>query len=251
MNITRALSGLEPDKYSTNVLNINPGHCTDFYGRAIMDFPIQKQINLAVNGLWGYDAGTPIDGSELYIYLLTTSEYASYGFICSKSKYESDVVCPLGYSVARKLPWGVMYKNAWDGIPNFHLSHWPMPEIRLTDAEYSSLWMPLTGAKSPVVSGVPQWATLDLSTFIPDNARMAEIAFEVRYSSGAAGSAFIRSYGGQSTGLLIGSGTPTNTAPGMKQWSIRIDSSRCLQYKTTGDITLYAIVLGYSMTEPS
>lgn len=245
MTITRALYGLEPDKFSRNVLNINPGHAFDFYGKTLYDFPRECQVDLDRQGLWGFDSGTPSDGDGIYLYLVADAASGDYGLIATKSIFQGGVVCPSGYSVQRKLPWGVIYRNAWDGIPNFHLTHWPMPAIRFTDAEYAAPWMPLGGVSTA------NWTDIDLSGYIPDNARLADIAAEVRYNGGRAGSAYLRSHGAQSTGLLVGSGSPTCALPGMKQMSIRVDSKRHIQYRTTGDALLYLMVLGYSMTEPA
>lgn len=245
MTITRYLVGLEPDKFSANKLNINAGSLTDYYGNVEMDFPYETQIDLTTVGLWGIDAG-PVHNGELYVYCLRSAPDGSYGFICSQSRFQGGVVCPPGYTVQRKLPWGVMYNAAWDGIPNFHLTHWPLPQINFTDSEYAALWTALPYAKSAT------WADVDLSPWLPDNARLAYIICDSRYEDGfTAGSSYVRSHGGQVTGQLVGSvspGIPYQFVP----ITIRVDSLRKMQYMTTGTgCRLIIRVTGYSMTEPA
>lgn len=241
-NPIRALSGLEPDKYSTNVLNINRGHLFEQVSNSILEFN-DSQINLSNNGLWGLDTGSPSNG-ELYVYALKNVTSGDYGLIATKQKYEGDVTCPSGYQVVRKLPWGVMYNTAWDGIPDFHLAHWPSPLITLTASESSSNWCALAAGSAQAFTDV------DLSSWIPDNARMAFISCQTRYSS-ATGSAYVRSYATQTTGQLVGSVT-ANCAYQNMTTMIRVTSDRKIQYKNNSSGSrLYIYVLGYCMTEPA
>lgn len=242
----RYLSGLEPDKFSTNKLNINPGSVAEFYGKELFQFPFETQIDLTKQGLWGIDKGFVVDGGELYVYVAWNPATSDYALVASQSTFQGGVVLPAGYLVARKLPWGVMYRSQWDGIPNFHLTNWPMPDIRFTDAEYSAKWMVLAAGISPT------WRTLDLSAWLPDNARMAYIQVETRYiPGGSAGSSYIRSYGGQTTGLLVGSVNPGSEFSNGGALNIRVDSLRRMEYRVDPGAMLFIRVLGYSMTEPS
>lgn len=244
MTKTRTLFGLEPDKYTTNRLNINAGNLTDFYGDISMDFPQETQIDLTKAGLYGIDK-LPVVSGELYVYCIRNAD-GVYGLLASQSRFEGGVVCPAGFIVQRKLPWGVMYNPSWGGIPNFHLTHWPLPQINFTDAEATALWTALPYAKSPT------WADVDLSPWLPDNARLAYIICDSRYENGfTAGSSYIRSHGGQLTGQLVGSvspGIPYQIVP----MAIRVDSVRKMQYMTSGTgCRLIIRVTGYSMTEPA
>lgn len=242
----RYLSGLEPDKFSTNKLNINPGSVAEFYGNAMFNFPFEKQINLATIGLWGIDKHPIVNGGDLYIYVIWNHTTNDYALMASQSTFQGGVVLPAGYEVARKLPWGVVYRTEWDGIPNFHLTNWPMPDIRFTDSEYSQTWSALASGTAP------DWTIVDLSRWVPDNARMAYIQVETRWVPGQpAGSSYIRSYAGQASGLLVGSVNPGMQFSNGGSLKIRIDSTRKMEYKSTPGAAIYIRVLGYSMTEPA
>lgn len=245
MNTIRGLFGCEPDKFSTNVLNINPGVVWDFYGVNSFEFPTQVSLDFTTVGLGGYDiSGGPADNTNLCVYLIANSSTGAYGFIGSSSIYQGGVVVPSGFTIMRKLPWSVMYNSSWGGIPNFHLTHWPMPMITFTDSENSGLWCGLSGGVST------SWADIDLSSWIPDTARFAHLMVGMQYVSGV-GSGYLRSYGAQATGILVGS-CNSSSVYNMLQLGIRTDSSRKIQYKTnTTGVKMSVYVLGYSMTDPS
>lgn len=240
----RYLSGLEPDKFSSNKLNINPGSVSEFYGRELFNFPVETQIDLTKTGAWGIDTGAVVTG-DLCVYVIWDQSTGDYALMASQAIFQGGVVLPAGYTVARKLPWGVVYRAAWDGIPNFHLTNWPLPSIRFTDAEYSAKWVALVGTS-------PTWTMVDLSAWIPDNARLAYIQVETRYiPGGPAGSSYIRSYGGQTTGLMVGSVNPGSEFSNGGALHIRIDSLRRMEYRVDPGAKLFIRVLGYSMTEPA
>jgi hypothetical protein len=242
----RYLSGLEPDKFSARVLNINPGSVAEFYGNELFNYPLEKQVNLDFAGLWGMDKLPIVDGGDLYLYVLWNKTTGQHGIIASQSTFQGGVTVPTGYTVARKLPWGVVYRASWGGIPNFHLTHWPLPEIRFTDSEYSQAWIALQAGTSP------SWATVDLSHWLPDTARMAYIQVETRYIyGGPAGSTYVRSHGGQGTGMLVGSVNPGSEFSNGGAFHIRVDSLRKMEYRANPGTMLFIRVLGYSMTEPA
>lgn len=247
MTIIMQISGLQPDKISTNVLRLYEGQVSHWDGslEAILSPLNHYDINMATVGAGGLDEGSPVSGYDYFPYILSRQSDGAFGAVLSHHKYLGDVVAPSGWSVIRKLRFGFSYNTSWDGIPNFHVAHWPHPTIRYTDAEYSSLWMPLNGGTASSFTAV------DLSPYLPDNARMAHILAEVRYNSGSAGSGYLRSYNGQSTGILIGSASPGSPFPGQVYLPIRVDSLRHLEYKCTGNVAMYIQVLGYDMTEPS
>lgn len=238
----RQLFGLEPDKLSANVLRISGGSCFDYYGSYEFKFPQGGDIDLTKIGLWGIDK--PVKTGDLCVYVIRNAAGDS-GMIASQEKFAGDVACPAGFFVYRKLPFGVVYNPAWDGIPNFHLAGWPRPDVRLTDSEYSGKWTAVANGNAA------EWADADVSGWVPDNARIALLMLESRYVSGTAGSSYVRSHGGQSTGLLVGSVSPGSPFQ-FTCVPLRVDSLRRFQYKTTGTgCRLNAYVLGYSMTEPA
>lgn len=242
----RYLSGLEPDKYSARVLNINPGSVAEFYGGALYNFPLEKQVNLDLVGPWRADRLPLVEGGDLYLYVIWNAATGDSALIGSQSTFQGGVALPPGYTIVRKLPWGVVYRSVWGGIPNFHLTHWPLPEIRFTDSQYGAPWIALHAGTSAT------WADIDLSYWLPDSARMAYIQIETRYMQGGpAGSTYVRSYGGQPTGVLAGSVNPGSEFSNGGAIHIRVDSLRKIQYRATPGAALYIRVLGYSMTEPA
>lgn len=245
---------MEPDKFSTNVLNINgDGTWADSDGINIFAYRQAYQGLLQIDftrlGVNGRDTGSaPNSVGQWHVYLLGDPTNLGYtAAVLSQSITYSGVDrthIPSNLSCMRKLPFGFIYNPAWDGIPNFHI---PANGglITFTDSEYAAPWIALSSGISSA------WATVDLSGYIPDNARMAYIKTEVRDRGiGSAGSAYLRSHGGQSTGALAGSSAPGNPASFCNH-VIRIDSLRHLSYKVAGGSMLFITVLGYLMTEPS
>ena len=100
-------------------------------------------------------------------------------------------------------------------------------------------------------NGDGAWKIVSLSNWIPDNARLAHLITEVRDGGlGVAGSCYVRSYGGQPTGILVGSTSPS--APfSFLSLEIRTNSDRNIEYRCTTGSRLWIQVRGYSMTEPS
>jgi len=238
-----AISGFEPDKLSTNQLIIRRGWCASADGNDFAQLTTDITLDMSQVGINGLDQGLPVNGYDYFVYIVKNQSTNEVGAVISHAKYYSDVVLPSGYGMHRKLRFGFVYNSARDGIPNFHLSHWPMPFIRLTDAETSGSYCVLSNGVSSA------FANISLSAFIPDNARMAYIQC-VTYSSGTAGSSYVRSYSGQLTGIMAGSSTPTDV--GDRQcFNIRVTSDLKLQYKVIGGAKLSVYVLGYDMTEPS
>lgn len=240
----RAIAGLEPDKASTNVLNISPGSCANSDGTALYATSDTLTVDMTASGAGGLDTGTVANGSMYYIYLIANSAGTLSGLASTGETYGA-VTVPSGYSLVRKLPFGFPYHSAnWDGIPDFHLSFWPRPFIRYTGAEETATWRALNGGSSTT------FVDVDLSTWIPDNARIVYLG--VRTNTPAAstpGFAAIRVLGSQTTGWSVG-----NPAADQYQYGTiwqRVTSSRQLQYKITNDTRLSLFVLGYGMTEPS
>lgn len=240
----RLLFGCEPDKYAGNGLNVNAGSVGTFDGAAVWDRPVQDTVDLTHLGVGGADR-VPFPAGHVYLYVLSNGA-GGFGWIACPGRFESDVICPAGWTVVRKLPFGIPYNLAWGGIADFHLTGWPLPYIRLTQAQYGSPWTVLGAAQSHGV-----WRTLDLSALIPDNARLADIIVEVRYVSGQAGSGYVRSPGGSNpSGVFCGSANP-GAIGNTLSLALRTDSNRQIEWMTTGDVELFITVLGYWMTEPA
>ncbi len=145
----------------------------------------------------------------------------------------------------RKLPYGHPYRAAFGGFTPVHIDAWPQPTVIFTDSEYRSAWMPL------VAGSALDWTSVDVTPWVPDNARLGHFIFETRDGGvNTAGSCYVRSYGGQTVGLLVGSSSPTTQSAFMSA-PLRLDSTGHLQYRCAAGSRLYIQIRGYSMTEPS
>lgn len=240
----RLLFGLEPDKFSTNILHLNPGSASDFYGTNFIHFNSDYTLDLTTVGPGGLDIGTVSNG-EYYVYLLQKNVDLSGAAVVSRSRLQGNVVVPPGYTWIRKLPWGFIYNTAWDGIPNFLIAHWPMPLVRFTDAQYQAPWM----ACLVSLCRSALWSAIDLSGWLPDTARAAVIATEIREMGTTACSGYISSTG-TGTGLWVGSASPTQPSTPLS-FPIRVTSDRQLFYYVSPGCGLGIEVLGYLMSDPS
>lgn len=238
-----AISGFEPEKYSTNQLIISRGWCASSDGNSFAQLTTEIMLNLTTTGLNGLDTGVITNGYDYFVYIVKNETTGEVGAVVSHAKFYGDVVVPSGFTLYRKLRFGFVYNTARDGIPDYHLSAWPMPIIRLTGAETTANYNVLANGASSL------FADVSLAQFIPDNARMAYIEC-ITSSVGSAGSAYLRSFGGQATGLIVGSSTPADVQDRMCL-TMRVTSDIKLQYKVIGGARLSIYVLGYEMTEPS
>lgn len=236
----RLLFGCEPEKFSNTVLRIRPGSMASSNGDERFDFTTNTDINLSTVGLNGMDVGSPANGDSLQVYMISNG--VTNGFLCSKSIIYGGVTLPNGYTAKRKLPFGFIYKSAWGGIPDYHLEGGHLPFIRYTGSEATSTWMALSG-------GVAQtWTDIDLSGFMPDNARLAHIKAEVIFK-GRSATAYLRSYSTPSVGEPVGTVNTSMTRTPPSYTPIRVSSTRKIQYRCLGGCALNIQVIGYSMTE--
>jgi hypothetical protein len=243
-NSYRGLSGLEPEKSATNTLLINPGSCANSNGSALYSTSSQISIDLTTTGVNALDTGTITDGVDYFVYLIAPNRGTTLAAVVSASQTYGGVTLPTGYQNVRKLPFGFVYNAAWGGIPDFHLTFWPKPFIRLTGAEETSTWRALNSGTATTFTDV------DLSGFMPDNARVAYIGCRAETPSAATpGFAAIRVLSSQTSGWSVG-----NPPAGFDTYSTlwqRVTSVRKLQYKVTNGTKLSIFVLGYGMTEAS
>lgn len=239
----RNLAGMDPEKLSTNVLRIQPGSCAKSDGSSLASISGNVDINMAVVGVNGIDVGAPVDGLDYFPYMIQNDTTGALAGVLSNSKFYNTVVVPAGYTMFRKLPFGFRYSLAsWDGIPNFHLSFWPKPFIRFTDAQEAIEWRALLNGANAGFTDV------DLSPWIPDNARIAYILTRVSSGGAVAGYGKIRTVA--NNGLAVGGSTPGGVDTYCSMW-IRVTSALKIQYAITNDARLSIFVMGYGMTEPS
>jgi hypothetical protein len=245
------LAGIRPEVVSGNVMRFFDGVATDSAGTTQIsltrfhDTGVYMQVDVTTIGLNGRDTGGLEDG-HFYFYLLRSLSTGTVGIVASRSISYSGVFPPSGGPwLMRKLPYGHPYRAAFGGFTPVHIDAWPQPTVTFTDGEYSTAWMPLVGGTAQ------DWTLVDMTPWVPDNARLGHFIFETRdagYST--AGSCYVRSYGGQPVGLLVGSSSPT-TQSAFLAASLRLDSSRHLQYHCTPGSRLFIQIRGYSMTEPA
>lgn len=238
----RVLNGFEPERLSKTKLVLFPGVVAHRAAKELVASDKKLIINMASNGLNGLDTGRFSDGVGYYIYLLRNGKTKEIGAVASSAISLSKVTTPTGFNAIRKLPWGFVAMHGQ--IPPFHLSYWPKPFTRFTDAASSEEWRALDTGKSRVFSEI------DLSRWIPDNARMAYILCEVGNTGEMPGNASIRVSGEQKDGLVVGSSAAKGQTSSLALHQ-RINSDRKFYYKVTGGATLSIYVLGYSNTESS
>jgi hypothetical protein len=242
----RLITGFDPVKISTNLIRFMEGSVSEFYGTERFDSVAPLDVDLSTTGLNALDTGTLVDGDGVYFYLVSNGS-GSFGILASKQVIAGSVTYPSGYTFQRKLNFGFIYKSVWDGIPYFHATGFSSPFVRLTSAESTGTWCALSAGIAT------SWTNVDLSDWVPDNARVALIQCEVRYSGlGGDASSYIRSDSsvGQNTGLLVGTVGPANTRNACSQ-IIRVTSARKFQYQNNAaSAKLYVYVLGYYMSDP-
>lgn len=244
--LKRFIGGMDPEKLSTNILRFYNGSVANVDGTKIYTIDGNHlDVSMVTTGLNGRDPAYPlVNGSYWAPIVVADNDTDVISIIMSGGGGWSEITLPTNHHFVRKLPFGFVYNSAWDGIPNFHLSYWPKPHIRLTDAQDAAPWLPLyAGAAN-------DWTDVSLAGWMPDAARVAHVIASVRYIDGSAGSAYLRSYNGQTTGINVGSVSPGSPFSFLST-HIRVDSLRKLQYKCTGNARLYLQFIGYDMTEPS
>ncbi len=238
---TRVLFGLEPEVLNSTSLALHAGHCADGGGREIMTIRRRHKIDLTKNGLNGLDKGRPRVGQGYYIYVVETRS-GEVGAVVSASRFVSEFAKGRKYSLVRKLPWGFVYQK--DGIPPMHLSNWPKPFTRFTMAESTPKWRVLRRGRSSA------WTPVDVSKFVPDNARMAYLQIEVTHKGRRGKSAaYVRVIGGQREGLRVARVSKGQT--NILTLHQRITSKGIFYYRVDRGAEVNIHVLGYSNTEPS
>lgn len=237
------ISGLKPDKISTNVLRLYPGVVGSSDGTLMVRTTANYDIDMSTTGAGGLDTGSPVGGLDYFVYVLRNNATGAFAAVISNSITYGGVTLPSGYSHVRKLRFGFVYNVSWDGIPNHDAANWPWPLIRLTGSEGSSVWRALNAGTSATNAEVA------CGGWIPDNCRIAMIM--VRVTCGAsAGTGYITSSGAGHTNGIEFTGIANSTYTAYVP-AIRVDSLRKLLYKVTGDVALSIFVLGYYATEPS
>ena len=205
--------------------------------------------DMTTNGLNGLDVGSPINNMNYHVYLVSNSAGEVASLISKEISY-SKVTVPDGYTVDRKLQFAFIWKDRWDdrnnadgtptfyGIPSNHVSPDDNSKFRYTFAERTEFYSPYPNGLN--TNGV--WKAVDLTNFVPDNARLVDFHFET-YSSNNTGRVDIRVSSIQNIGTSIGFGNSTSS------FSYRVTSKHMVYIKTTGNIKVYPVVLGYYMTE--
>lgn len=246
LSLKRFIGGMDPEKLSTNVLRFYNGCCANVDGNKIYSIAGNHlDVTMTNTGVNGRDAQYAlVNGSYWSPIVIARDSDDELAITMSSGGGWSEITLPTGYHFVRKLPFSFVYSSYWDGIPNFHLSYWPKPHIRFTDAQDAAPWVALANGQAS------SWTNVDMAPWLPDAARVVHLIAGARYIDGSAGSAYLRSYDAQTTGINVGSVSPGSPFAGLST-HIRVDSLRRLQYKCTGNARLYLQVIGYDMTEPS
>ena len=246
----RALFGFEPERVDANTLNLSPGSATDIRtsnyvimeSTSTLTVDVREQVGDVVNGVVqnGVDVKPIVVGQSYFIYIVKNLDIGKVGVVVSSQASYTGLKANIvgsGYTIFRKLPFGFVY--GVNGIPAFHLSGWPLPFTRYTDASDDVAWEVLSNG------GQTNFSSFSLSELLPDNARMAYLLCKV---SGGVGSGYLRSSGSGGSGVPIGYNGFTGGASYMTVF-MRVTSVRSLSYKITGGAQLSIFVLGYMQTE--
>lgn len=245
MRLPGWIEGFQPDKLGETQLRLSPGFCASADGRdlAVADAPIVIDLNKV--GALGRDSEDLHEAEDYFVYILKHAETGAASALVSSAITYGGVALPDGYKLVRKLRFGFVYDGArWGGIPDFHVAHWPSPFVSFTGFEDDPKWDALTDGDAKA------FTTISLAGYLPDNARLARVQVLVR-SFGETGSAYLRSWGGQQTGILAGVAGAAGPTETVQVFDIRVNSRRELEYRVTGGARLTVKVMGYSMTEPS
>jgi hypothetical protein len=245
MAVRRYLAGIEPEKLTDTVLRLHEGSFATVGGDKFPPVTVHEvsdpiDIDMENVGVNGLDAGSPLYDNDYFPYLLIHDATGEVGACLSRSLTYGGVVCPVGWTVARKLPFGFCYRSAgsWAGIPDFHLSGASAkPTVWLTNAAGNASHRALLDGVSTVGS------TVSLRAFMPDNARLASLWWRCKQGPGQLGSAYL-----YTPGPYAGPPLPSNCGG---QRTIRTNSTRDVCFKTAGDVELSIWLEGYDMTEPS
>ncbi|HEX2725585.1 MAG TPA: hypothetical protein VHN20_07180 [Beijerinckiaceae bacterium] len=239
------IEGFQPDKLDHARLRLSPGFCASADGRDLTAATAPLVIDLDKVGALGRDAQDLHAATDYFIYILRHAETGEASAVVSGANTYGGVAVPEGYRIVRKLRFGFVYDVArWGGIPDFHVAHWPSPFVSFTAFEDDPRWDALTSGDATT------FTRISLAGYLPDNARLARVQVVVR-SSGQPGSAYVRSWGGQQSGILAGVANATGPTETIQVFDIRVNSRRELEYRVTGGARLTVKVMGYSMTEPS
>lgn len=228
------IAGLKPERYDGKTIRVLTGSCWCVDTGDIYEQTTNVMVPLV--GFSNYD--------EVYVWLVRNSSGTVYPIVGSW-RFQGDVPVPSGGAVVRKLPFGAIYNTACGGLPAWHLAHWPLPEVTLTEAEDTAYWQ---AARS--LSTHDHWQEISLTRWVPDNARVALVVCIVGMKGKRAGSAFIRSLGSEANGEKVGSANPSFDTVGGER-TIRLTSTRSFYVKTIGSATITIRVKGYHQTEAS
>jgi len=237
----RLLFGLEPEVVDSTTLALQPGRYADSTGCKVLTVRRQIRIDLTTTGLNGMDQGRPRPGEHYFVYLVTLPDGAA-GAVVSSDKTLSSFNRAHRYASVRKLPWGFVYTDR--GLAAVHVSYWPKPFTRYTEAATTPAWSVLESGASH------EWRGVSVSRLVPDNARMAYLLIEVRHiGRGAPAAGYIRVVGSQGEGLLVG--RVAGGTSSMLTLHQRITSGGEFYYRVEPGAVMNVWVLGYSNTEPS
>lgn len=239
------LEGLRPDRFSDTIIRVQPGACADgsVVPSDIMVLTAALDINLTTTGLNALDTGTITLGTDYFIYMLKNPTTGQVGAVISEQIATSLVTKPAGFTLIRKLPWGFIYRAGGStGIPTFHLSHWSHPTTFYTDMDDSAGWAALVGGTATTLT------TVDLSSFIPDNARWIHLM--VRLQGTVDGKAYLRTSGSGGNGKPAGEIKANGVD--VVYLSVRVTSAAAVSYRvTSANCSVSIYVVGYDQTEVS
>lgn len=243
------LTGLRVDKFDTFRLVIEPGVFASASGLDVYTVTENLFVDISSYGPGGRDTITNfVNGDEVYVYFFKNNSTGEVRGVISRARFYGDVGQFTNWTMLRKhdrfsLIYNTNRSGGSGGIPDFHMGVTP-GFINLTNFETSNSWSGIQNGHST------NWADIDLSGIVPDNARLASLLCITRYGS-RAGSSFIRSTGNQVYGRLVGEVSPTIGVDSIADISaFRLTSTRRMQYYVnTPEVGFDVYCTGYYITE--
>lgn len=244
--------GLLPENISSTVMWFFNGGMSSPGGTATEVYPVQNAaghtvIDLTTVGAGGRDTGTlaSLNNKTLYPYIIvsSTNTGATNSIIMSTQLSAGSVTLPSGFVKAVRIPVAFFY-HATFGLRPFHMVGGQPWGVMYTDVETESGTMNL--ATSNNTAGTGNYADLDASLWVPNNARWLELVTYINSSTGTGH--ILASTPGVADNRKIGTVSIANTDL-VIHWKQRCSSVSVFQLQVPLNMTHTTVVLGYHMSD--
>ena len=220
------------------------GTATDIY--AVQDPLGHSVIDLNTNGAGGLDTGNlaSIANSTLYAYVIVhnTNLPANNKILMSKQLSAGSVTLPANFTKAVRIPVAFFYNSTF-GLRPFHVVGGQPWGIMYSDVDTGGT---MNLATSNATAGTGNYADLDASLWVPNNARWLELMTYINSSTGTGD--ILASTPGIADNRRIGTVSIANTDT-VIHWKQRCSSVSVFQLQVPLNIQHSTVVLGYHMSD--